>query len=300
MIYALETNQLGKRYGKHWALRNCTLQIPQGCIAGLLGLNGVGKTTLLHLAVGLLTPTEGTIDVLGMPSQNVEAILPHIGFVSQERSLYRHFSVQDTLTMGKKLNASWDEERAHTLIKRLNLPTKRIIGKLSGGQQAQVALIMALAKKPEVLLLDEPFAHVDPLAKREISKILMETAVEQPITIIVSSHIVADLENICDHIVILTPSQVKVAENMEQMRELHKRFIGPCESFASIAKLHTVIQASHTGRQSTVLVRTTRPLTTPGWLAEDISLEDIVLAYLASQENPDTTLQPVQHMKEVL
>jgi len=300
MINALEANQLGKCYGKHWALRNCTLHIPQGCIAGLVGLNGAGKTTLLHLAVGLLKPTEGTLDVLGISSQNTASLLSHIGFVSQERSLYRHFTVGDTLTMGKKLNPRWDETRAHTLLERLKLPWKQVIGKLSGGQQAQIALVMALAKRPEILFLDEPFAHVDPLVKRELTTILMETAVEQPLTIVVSSHIVSDLENICDYFIILTPSQVKLAESTEQMGALHKRLIGPREGFESIARSHAVIQASHTGRQSIALVRTTLPITDPAWQIKDVSLEDIVLAYLASQEHSHPQLRPIHLMKEVL
>ncbi len=300
MINALEANQLGKCYGKHWALRNCTLHIPQGCIAGLVGLNGAGKTTLLHLAVGLLKPTEGTLDVLGISSQNTASLLSHIGFVSQERSLYRYFTVGDTLTMGKKLNPRWDETRAHKLLERLKLPWKQVIGKLSGGQQAQIALVMALAKRPEILFLDEPFAHVDPLVKRELTTILMETAVEQPLTIVVSSHIVSDLENICDYFIILTPSQVKLAESTEQMGALHKRLIGPREGFESIARSHAVIQASHTGRQSIALVRTTLPITDPAWQIKDVSLEDIVLAYLASQEHSHPQLRPIHLMKEVL
>ncbi len=300
MINALETHQLGKRYGKHWALRNCTLHIPQGCIAGLVGLNGAGKTTLLHLAVGLSKPTEGTIDVLGTSSRNAATLLPHIGFVSQERSLYRHFTVDDTLTMGGKLNPRWDATHAHTLLTRLKLPRKQVVGKLSGGQQAQIALVMALAKRPEILFLDEPFAHVDPLAKRELSKILMEAAVEQPLTMVVSSHSVSDLENICDYFIILTPSQVELAASIEQIGDLHKRLTGPREGFASIAQSHTVIQASHIGRQSIALVRTMLPITDPAWQVEDVSLEDIVLAYLALHEHSHSQIQSIQMMKEVL
>ncbi|MBE3560755.1 MAG: ABC transporter ATP-binding protein [Ktedonobacteraceae bacterium] len=283
MINALEANRLGKCYGNYWALRNCTLHIPQGCIAGLIGLNGAGKTTLLHLAVGLLKPTEGTIDVLGISSRNIATLLPHIGFVSQERSLYRHFTVGETLMLGKKLNPRWDEARAHASVERLKLPLQQAVGKLSGGQQAQMALVMALAKRPEILFLDEPFAHVDPLAKQELIKILMDAAVEQPLTAVISSHSVSDLENICDYVIILTPSQVKLAERMEQMREQHKRLIGPREGFEAMAQSHTIIQASHVGRQSSALVRTTLPITDPAWQIEDASLEDIVLAYLTSR-----------------
>jgi ABC-2 type transport system ATP-binding protein len=300
MPYALETDNLGKRYGRHWALRNCTLQIPQGCVTGLIGLNGAGKTTLLLLATGLLKPTEGTIHVLGKSSLNAATILPHLGFVSQESSLYRDFSIGDTLMMGKKLNPSWDDTLASKLIERLNLSRKQRIGKLSGGQQAQVALIMALAKKPALLLLDEPFAHVDPLVKRELSKILMETAAEQSITIVLSSHTISDLENICDHLIILAAARVKLAESIEDLLESHKLLIGPRESFESLARQHRVIQVSHTGRQSTALIRTTLPITDPVWQVQNASLEDIALAYLSAQDGPHNQQLSAQLAKEVV
>lgn len=300
MIYALKTDTLGKRYGKSWAVRNCSLQIPQGAVAGLVGLNGAGKTTLLHLATGLLKPDEGTITVLDKSLEKLAAISPSIGFVAQERSLYRSFTVNETLTFGKKLNPHWDDAYAHTLTERLQLPRKRQVGKLSGGQQAQLALLMALAKKPALLLLDEPFANIDPLMKRELSKILMEAAVERPMTMLVSSHSVSDLEAICDYLIILSSSQVKLSEEVDHMKEQHKLLIGPAEHFDSLANTYTVLQASHTGRQSTALVRTTLPVTIPNWQVQDVSLEDIVLAYLASQPRPDIQQPSTVLMKEVL
>ncbi len=300
MIYALKTSTLGKRYGRHWALRNCTLQLPQGAVAGLVGLNGAGKTTLMHLSTGLLRPDEGTISILDKPLENLATISPQIGFVSQERSLYRHFTVNETLTLGKKLNPRWDDLYAHTLTERLQLPYKQHVGKLSGGQLAQLALIMALAKKPVLLLLDEPFAHIDPLLKRELSKILMEATVEQPMTLLVSSHSVSDLEAICDHLIILSSSQVKLSEEVDHMKEQHKLLIGPRERFESIANAHTILQASHTGRQSTVLIRTTLPVIDSNWQVQDVSLEDIVLAYLAPQQSADMQQQSALPMKEVL
>ncbi len=299
VINALQTHQLGKRYGKHWALRNCTLQLPQGCIAGLIGLNGAGKTTLLHLVAGLLKPTEGSVEVLGISSLDTAALLPHIGFVSQERSLYRDFTINKMLALGKKLNSPWDEELAHSLVERLKLPCNRAIGKLSGGQQAQMAIIMALAKNPKLLLLDEPFAHVDPLAKHEISKILMEIAASRSLTLFISSHSIADLEQLCDHLVILDSSRVKLAGSIEQIMEQHKLLVGPSESFAIIAQSHTIIQASHTGRQSTVLEYTHEPQIHPAWEEQDLALETIVLAYLASQELSIPMLQELPFLKEV-
>jgi ABC-2 type transport system ATP-binding protein len=135
--------------------------------------------------------------------------------------------------------------------------------------------------------------------KRELSKILMETAAEQSITIVLSSHSISDLESICDHLIILATARVKVSESMEDIMASHKLLIGPRESFESFARQHTVIQASHTGRQSTVLVRTTLPIIDPVWQVQDASLEDIALAYLSAQDNPNNQQSSAQLAKEV-
>ncbi|GHO47678.1 ABC transporter ATP-binding protein [Ktedonospora formicarum] len=250
----------------------------------MVGSNGAGKTTLLHLACGLLRPSEGRIDVVGISPHDTATLLPRIGFVAQERSLYRQFTVNETLTLGKKLNPAWNETLARSLVDRLKMPCKRVIGKLSDGQQAQMAVIMALAKDPDLLILDEPFANVDPLAKHEISKILMEIAAERALTILISSHILADIEQLCDHLIILAASQVKLADSIEHIMEQHKLLVGPSESFDIITKSHTLIQASHIGRQSTVLLCTDKAVTHPAWEQQDLALETIVLAYLAAQE----------------
>jgi ABC-2 type transport system ATP-binding protein len=300
MAYALDAHHIGKRYGKLWALRNCTLQVPRGCVAGLIGLNGAGKTTLLLLATGLLKPTEGTLSVLSTDSQNMAALLPRIGFVSQERSLYRNFTLRETLIMGKKLNPSWDEALARTLIECFKLSLRQMVGSLSGGQQAQLALIMAIAKKPELLLLDEPFAHIDPLVKRDLSKALMEIVASENITLIVSSHNISDLENICDYLIVLSSFRVKLAEDLEQIRASHKLLIGPREEFASFAQSHRVLQASHTGRQSTLLVRADHPITDPAWLIQEAPLEESVLAYLAEPEDLSDSRQVQQPIKEIV
>nr|BBH87898.1 ABC transporter ATP-binding protein [Thermosporothrix sp. COM3] len=282
---ALHAQQLGKRYGAHWALRNCNIQLPRGCIAGLVGNNGAGKTTLLHLAAGLLRPSTGSIEMLGTPSHNMAMLLPHIGFVAQECSLYRQFTVSETLIAGRKLNPAWDESLARSLVDRFKLPLKQTIGKLSGGQQALVAIIMALAKDPELLLLDEPFSNIDPLAKHEIGKVIMELAFERSLTILISSHVLADLEALCDYLIILAASQVRLADSIEHIMEQHKLLIGPSESFDAIATAYPVIQASHTGRQSTVLLRTDEAVSHPAWEQQDLALETVVLAYLATQES---------------
>ncbi|HJT55342.1 MAG TPA: ABC transporter ATP-binding protein [Ktedonobacteraceae bacterium] len=282
MIQALETIDLGKRYRRDWALRGCTLKLPIGRVAGLVGPNGAGKTTLLHLAMGFLEPSAGSVQVLGeAPRQNPLSILTHIGFVAQERPLYRTFSVKDMLTLGQKLNPHWDMELAKERLADLSIPLNRTIEKLSGGQQAQVALVMALAKRPEMLILDEPIANLDPLARYEFQQTLMDAVAQDGLTILFSSHLIADLDRICDYLIILSASQVQIASDIEPVLRTHKRLIGPRERQASIARTHTILQERSSERQSNLLVRVHGPILDPAWEVQEASLEDIILAYLA-------------------
>jgi ABC-type multidrug transport system ATPase subunit len=282
MIQALEAIGLGKRYGGIWALRDCNLKLPIGRIAGLVGPNGAGKTTLLHLAVGLLKPSTGSIQVFGMsPCEQLQTVLTHIGFVAQDRPLYRNFTVKDMLTLGRKLNVCWDESFARMRLQQLNIPLDRPVGKLSVGQQAQVALIMALIKRPEILILDEPLATLDPLARRGFQQTLMEAVAEDGLTVLLSSHLVSDIERFCDYLIILSSSRVQVAGDIELLIRSHKWLIGPRERATSAFSTQTVIEASHTERQSSLLVRTNGPVLDPAWDVQSVSLEDIILAYLA-------------------
>lgn len=278
MIQALETAHLGKRYGKDWALRDCTLKLPIGRVAGLVGPNGAGKTTLLHLAVGLLEPSTGSVRVF---NEAPDHILTRIGFVAQDRPLYRSFSVRDMLTLGQKLNPSWDMELAKERLARFAIPLNRPTGKLSGGQQAQVALVMALAKRPEILILDEPIANLDPLARREFQQTLMDAVAQDGLTVLFSSHLIADLDRICDYLIILAASKVQVASEIEPLLATHKRLVGPREREASLGRTHTILQAQSSERQSTLLVRTHGPVLDPAWEVQAAPLEDIILAYLA-------------------
>lgn len=287
MIQALEAEQLSKRYRRVFALRDCNLSIPIGRIVGLVGPNGAGKSTLLHIAVGLLRPSGGAIKVLGLvPSQQRTQLLPRIGFVAQERSLYKTFTVKDMLTVGRKLNAHWDQELALNRLARLDIPLERQIGKLSGGQQAQISLLMALAKRPELLILDEPVASLDPLARREFQQSLMDAVAESGLTVILSSHIVADLERLCDYLVILSGSRVQVTSDTDALLASHKLLVGPKERVESVGRTHTILSETTAGRQSTLLVQTQGPVLDPAWEVREVSLEDIILAYLA--QKPET------------
>ncbi len=281
MTAVLETDGLGKRYGSSWALRNCTLSTPAGTVTALVGPNGAGKTTLLHLAVGLCTPSEGKVSVLGAsPQRHPADVLPRIGFVAQEHPLYRGFTVAETLRLGRELNPSWDQEAATARVGALGLPLRKKVGALSGGQRAQVALTLALAKRPELLLLDEPVASLDPLARREFLQSVMEAVVETDMTVILSSHLIADLERVCDHLVILVDGRTQLAGTIDEILASHRLLTGPRGEAAELAHAHEVVRQSHTERQTTLLVRANGHVYDARWELHDLDLEEIVLAYL--------------------
>ena len=284
---ALQARGLGRRYGAKWALRDCTLEIPEGTVTALVGPNGAGKTTLLQLAIGLLRPSAGELRVLGHdPLADVSEMLPRVGFVAQEHPLHRGFTLAETLELGRRLNPRWDGELARERIARLGLDPKQKVGKLSGGQQAQVALTLALAKRPELLLLDEPVASLDPLARREFLSTLMEAVAEGGVTVVLSSHIVADLERVCDHLVILNRSRTVLAGEIEEIVASHRLLTGPRSDPATVARVHQVIRESHTPRQTSLLVRANGHVYDASWELHPVDLEEIVLAYLGYDAAP--------------
>lgn len=281
MTTALETNGLGKRYGRLWALRDCSLALPAGRIAALVGPNGAGKTTMLHLTVGLTRPDAGSVRVLGKPPGADHTVRSEIGFVAQNTPLYPDFTAADLITMGAKLNDRWDRALVRDRLGRLQVPLDRPVGKLSGGQRAQVALALALAKRPALLLLDEPVASLDPLARREFLQALMGSVADEGTTVLLSSHLLSDLERVCDYLIVLQVGQVQVLGAVEELVAVHKVLIGPHPPAGGIPGVAAVVRESHTDRQSTLLVRTSGPISDPSWKVHDVSLEDLVLAYLA-------------------
>jgi ABC-2 type transport system ATP-binding protein len=278
---ALETTGLGKRYRRTWALRDCTLQLPRGRIAALVGPNGAGKTTLLHLAVGLLAPTTGTVRVLGQVPGSGPDLLARVGFVAQGAPLYGDLTGAELLLMGAALNRRFDLGPARDRLAGLGVPLDRRADRLSGGQRAQLALAMALAKRPELLLLDEPVASLDPLARREFLQALMGSVAEQDLTVLLSSHLLADLERVCDYLIVLQAARVQVLGPVDDLLERHKLLVGPRRDPDRIAGVAAVIRATHTDRQSTLLVRTDGRVRDPALAVGDVTLEDLVLAYLA-------------------
>jgi ABC-2 type transport system ATP-binding protein len=281
MTPVLNAHGLGKQYGRLWALSDCTLSIPPGHVVGLVGPNGAGKTTLLHLAVGLLKPTCGTIEVLGGQPAAGPAQLARVGFLAQDAPTYAGLSVADHLRLGAHLNPGWDARLASGRIQALGLDPAQKAGKLSGGERAQLALTVAIAKRPELLILDEPVASLDPLARREFLQDLMEAVADQQVSVVLSSHLVADLERVCDYLIVLTAAKVRLAGEVEELLAAHHLLTGLRRDPAAFPAHWDVISASHTDRQTTLLIRTNDPVHDPAWTAAQVGLEDLVLAYLS-------------------
>jgi ABC-2 type transport system ATP-binding protein len=263
-------------------------------VIGLVGPNGAGKTTLLSLAVGLLTPTVGTIEVCGgRPAADADQ-LGKVGFVAQDTPTYAGLSIADHLRLGAHLNPRWDDAAAQRRIERLGLDPEQKAGRLSGGQRAQLALTLGLAKRPELLILDEPVASLDPLARREFLQVLMEAVAEDEISVLLSSHVVSDLERVCDHVVVLVDSQVRVAGDVEELIGTHHRLSGPRREPETLPGDQHVVWASHTDRQSTYVVRTDSPVLDPTWAVTPLGLEDLVLAYMQGSAVPAPTTPPLE------
>ncbi|MFJ3786099.1 ABC transporter ATP-binding protein [Streptomyces sp. NPDC090093] len=280
MSTVLRAQGLGKRYKQRWALQDCDLDIPAGRVVGLVGPNGAGKSTLLKLASGMSTPTAGTIEVCGgRPAGGAEQ-LAKVGFVAQDTPTYAGLSVADHLRLGKRLNPNWDDALARDRIRRLGLAPEQRAGRLSGGQRAQLALTLGIAKHPELLILDEPVAALDPLARREFMRDLVEAVAEHELSVVLSSHLVSDVERTCDYVVVLVDSRVQVAGDIDDLVARHHRLTGPRRDPDALPAGQHVITASHTERQTTLLVRTDTAVHDPSWTVSPLSLEDVVLAYM--------------------
>jgi ABC-2 type transport system ATP-binding protein len=292
MTAILAADGLGKRYRQRWALQDCTVEVPPRRVVGLVGPNGAGKTTLLHIAVGLLEPTAGQLSVLGArPAENA-AQLGRVGFVAQQNPLYPSLSVADHLRLGGWLNPGWDAKVADRRIAELGLDPKQRAGRLSSGQHAQLALTLALAKRPQLLVLDEPVASLDPLARYEFLQRLMEAVAEDEMAVVLSSHLVADLERVCDYLIVLADARVQLAGDVDDLLACHYRLSGPRRDPADLPSDQQVIEASHTDRQSTFFVRCAGPIFDPAWTVEPVGLEDLVLAYMRRGEVAGRVREP--------
>ncbi|HEY1668415.1 MAG TPA: ABC transporter ATP-binding protein [Trebonia sp.] len=218
----LEARGLGKRYGRAWALRECTLEIPAGHVAALVGPNGAGKTTLLNLAVGLTAPTAGAVTVLGGRPAGAPAALAGIAFVAQDTPLYRNLSAADMMHVTRNLNRRFDQPYAEARLAELGIPLSRKAGKLSGGQQAQLALTLALARRPRLLVLDEPVAMLDPVARRDFMDTVLTAAAGDGVSVVLSSHVLADLERVAGYLVLLSRGRVQLAGEVAGLLAAHR------------------------------------------------------------------------------
>ncbi len=280
MIPVLETEGLGKRYGRKQALSDCTLTLPPGRIIGLVGPNGAGKSTLLGLACGLIRPTTGSIKVLGeRPAANAGQ-LAKVGFVAQDTPVYSGLSVADHLRLGARMNPGWDQELAQRRIKQLGLDPAQRAGSLSGGQRAQLALTIGAAKRPELLIFDEPVASLDPLARRAFLRNLLEFVAELDVSVVLSSHVLSDLEQVCDYLVVLVASRVQLTGEVQDLLAVHYQLSGSRAEVAALPETIEVIQAEHTALRSTLIVRSAEPIPPSILGAEPISLEQMTMAYL--------------------
>lgn len=292
MTPVIAAESLGKRYGRKWALRDCSLSIPEGKVVGLVGPNGGGKTTLLHLAVGLHSPSAGSISVLGGRPGTGGSQLSRVGFVAQDAPIYAGLSVAQHLRMGAYLNASWDRQLVDSRVEQLDLDRRQKAGSLSGGQRAQLALTLAVAKRPALLVLDEPVASLDPLARREFLQGVKEIVATRGVSVVLSSHLVADVEQVCDYLVILVASHVRLAGDVPELLATHRRLTGQRRDMSTLPSDQVVIEESHADCQTTVLVRTGQQVYAPGWSVTSITLDDLVLAYLSNPRRPERPHPP--------
>jgi ABC-2 type transport system ATP-binding protein len=282
MSAPLETTALGKKYRRTWALHDCTLTIPEPAIVGIAGPNGAGKSTLLGLAVGLLEPTSGTVRVAGRDPRHDPAALAEIGYVAQEAPLYRNFTVGEMLAFARAANSRWDGALATELLAGSSSQTR--VATLSPGERAQLALALALGKRPALLLLDEPFALLDPLAGRAFLAALMDGVTETGSTVVVATRLVADIERACERVVLLGDGRVRIEGTVEDLLASHRLLTGARRPLGRIRGVEQIVRERSSGRQLTLLVRTDGPIVDPTWSVDDIGLEELLLAYMAPDE----------------
>jgi ABC-2 type transport system ATP-binding protein len=291
---AIEANGLGMKYRRRaggWALRGCSFRLPTGRVCALVGPNGAGKSTLLALAAGFLRPVEGTVRILGTTPAEARS---RMAFVAQDKPLYPQLTVTETLWAGAELNpATWDQAVAERVIG--DLPGDARVRTLSGGQRSRLALALALGKRPELLLLDEPMADLDPLARHQLMGVLMAEAAEHATTIVMSSHILAELEGACDYLLLVDGGRVRLGGETEDILAAHALLTGPVRDLAP----HTVVESRTTGRQLTALVRREGPVDDSAWETVEPSLEELLLAHLRSPEAPALLMPSAEAGREV-
>jgi ABC-2 type transport system ATP-binding protein len=276
---AVETTGLSKRYRGTWALRDCRLTIPAGKIVALIGPNGAGKSTLLNILAGLSAPTEGGATILdGIPvgSQRAREL---VSFVAQDTPVYTDLKVRDHLRVARDLNVRWDQERAADRLTSVGIPLNRKAGKLSGGQQAQLALTLALARGPRLLLLDEPMARLDPVARHDFLAFLVTVAYEERISVLFSSHVLPELERIASYLVLLSHGSVQMTGPADDLIDAHRLLTGPAAEADGLLKELGALRVNGGSKQAHLLARHVGDLPA-GWESREVTMEELVLGYL--------------------
>jgi len=281
---AIQTKGLGKRYRSFWALENCNINVPTGSVSALVGPNGAGKSTLLKLLVGLSNSSTGQSEVLGQtPAQHAD-FLSDIGYLAQEIPLYKQMNANDHIKMGQNLNKRFDKKLVIDRMHELSIPLDRPVGKLSGGQRAQVALALALAKKPKLLILDEPVAALDPLARHDFLSSLSQAVADGGLTVVMSSHLLSDLERVCDHVIVLAAGKTQLCDDIDVALKEHTLLVGPRSNSKQLDGL-TVVHETHSSKQSTLLVRHEKGKKMPHeWQHHAPNIEEIILAYMGQNK----------------
>lgn len=287
MTRVLETTGLAKRFGRKWALRDCSVSVPSGKVVALVGPNGAGKSTLLRIAAGLSRPTSGTVKVLDqVPSGNDPALMRRVGYLDQERPLYRGFRVEEMFRFGAGTNPTWNMDTAHAHVEQLGISLRDRVGNLSGGQQAQVALTMCLAKQPELLILDEPAAELDPVARQDLLRLLMGDVAERGTSVILSTHALSDVGSICDYLIIMSRSRIVLHDDLDYVLESHRFLTAQANPMPPLPDGIAVIDTQTSDRDVTHLARLTLPLTEESWEVSEPTLDEIIMAYLRLGTDP--------------
>ena len=277
----VEASGLGKRYGSTWALRECTVAIPEGHVAALVGPNGAGKTTLLNIAAGLVAPSAGEVTVLGGRPAGSPAALDGIAFVAQDTPMYKNLSARDMLHLTRNLNRRFDQPYAEARLGELGIPRKRKAGKLSGGQQAQLALTLALARRPRLLVLDEPMAMLDPIARHDFMASVMTAMAADGVSVVLSSHVLAELERVADYLILMSRGCVQLAGEVDDLLAAHRMLTGPAAEADRYAGRLSVVHTSRGEAQAHLLIRAgADDPVPPGWEAHTVGLEELALVYL--------------------
>jgi ABC-2 type transport system ATP-binding protein len=291
-VNVVETHDLGRRYGAAWALKECSLTIPAGHLTALVGPNGAGKTTLLNLVMGLSAPSVGELSVLGgLPPGSLPA-LDGIGFVAQDVPVYRGFSVADMVSLTDHLNRSFDSALASKRLRDLGIDPKKRAGQLSGGQRAQLALTLALARHPRLLVLDEPTAALDPLARHDFMATVMAAMADDGVSVVLSSHLLAELERVSDHLVLMAGGTVRLDGPVDDLLAVH-RLVTTRSGPVSGNPRWEVVESSVAGAQTQQLVRLGSPEAAlpPGCDARPVGIEELAMAYLRSSSHAAPVLE---------